>query len=201
MTRKKNVFFTFCFSLIPGAGEMYMGFFKQGISLMVLFFLIMTLSGYLNLGVFMFFQPVLWFYSFFHVHNLKSLPDDEFYALEDDFLFHADRIFDQEAPYWNKYKKLLSVLLIFFGANLLWDLVMDLIRAFLPMLGIHNFSLLYSIQRAVPQIIIAIGLIAAGYYMIKSKKDELMDSKEEPKKEIQILIEDTAHNGSDQNPQ
>ena len=34
MTRKKNGFWTFVCSLVPGAGEMYMGFFKQGLSLM-----------------------------------------------------------------------------------------------------------------------------------------------------------------------
>ena len=32
MTRKKNGFLTLCFSLVPGAGEMYMGFMKQGVS-------------------------------------------------------------------------------------------------------------------------------------------------------------------------
>ncbi len=30
MTRKKSGFLTFCFSLIPGAGEMYMGFLEWG---------------------------------------------------------------------------------------------------------------------------------------------------------------------------
>lgn len=30
MTKKKGKLLTFCWSLIPGAGEMYLGFFKQG---------------------------------------------------------------------------------------------------------------------------------------------------------------------------
>ena len=30
MTRKKGKFLTFCCSLIPGAGEMYLGFLKTG---------------------------------------------------------------------------------------------------------------------------------------------------------------------------
>ena len=34
---RKNSFFTFLFSFVPGAGEMYMGFMKQGLSLMTLF--------------------------------------------------------------------------------------------------------------------------------------------------------------------
>ena len=37
MQKQKKGFLLFISSLIPGAGEMYMGFFKQGISIMTLF--------------------------------------------------------------------------------------------------------------------------------------------------------------------
>ena len=37
MIRKKSKGWTFIFSLLPGAGEMYMGFMKQGLSLMTIF--------------------------------------------------------------------------------------------------------------------------------------------------------------------
>ena len=33
MNNQKNRFWTFCFSLVPGAGEMYFGLYRQGISL------------------------------------------------------------------------------------------------------------------------------------------------------------------------
>ena len=32
-TKKKNRFFTFIFSCMPGAGEMYMGFMNRGVSM------------------------------------------------------------------------------------------------------------------------------------------------------------------------
>ena len=35
MQKQKKGFLLFISSLIPGAGEMYMGFFKQGISIMI----------------------------------------------------------------------------------------------------------------------------------------------------------------------
>ena len=38
MTRKRRGFWLFIFSLVPGAGEMFLGFFKQGISVMTVFF-------------------------------------------------------------------------------------------------------------------------------------------------------------------
>ncbi|MDD3140341.1 MAG: hypothetical protein PHX08_15405, partial [Lachnospiraceae bacterium] len=87
MTKKKNGFLTFVFSCLPGAGEMYMGFFKQGVSIMSLFFLLIFVSSWMNMGALMYISPVIWFYSFFHANNLHSLPDEEFYAIEDTFLF------------------------------------------------------------------------------------------------------------------
>ncbi len=60
-----------------------MGFFKQGISIMTLFWAIIAIAGGLNISSLVIFLPVLWFYSFFHVHNLKELPEEEFYAIED----------------------------------------------------------------------------------------------------------------------
>ena len=81
MTRKKNKLLTFLWSLIPGAGEMYLGFFKMGTSLMALFLLLLSFSGFLNFYVLSLLAPVVWFYSFFHTNNLNSLPDEELYAL------------------------------------------------------------------------------------------------------------------------
>ena len=66
MTRKrKSGFLTFCFSFLPGAGEMYLGFMKMGVSLMSLFLGIIIASILLNLGIIMFAEVVIWFYSFF----------------------------------------------------------------------------------------------------------------------------------------
>ena len=73
MQKQKKGFLLFISSLIPGAGEMYMGFFKQGISIMTLFWAIIAIAGGLNISSLVIFLPVLWFYSFFHVHNLNCL--------------------------------------------------------------------------------------------------------------------------------
>ena len=97
MTKKKNRLFTFFCSLIPGAGEMYLGFFKHGLSVMTLFFLLMFFSSMLFPPL-MFLAPVLWFYSFFHVNHLITLPDDEFYMIEDDYFFHVDRFIQDSEP-------------------------------------------------------------------------------------------------------
>ena len=45
MPKQKRGFLLFICSLIPGAGEMYLGFFKQGISIMTLFWAIVAIAG------------------------------------------------------------------------------------------------------------------------------------------------------------
>ena len=72
-TKKKNRFLTFCFSCLPGAAEMYMGFMKMGVSLMLLFFLVCILSAWLNQGALVAIAVVVWFYSFFHANHLAGL--------------------------------------------------------------------------------------------------------------------------------
>ena len=54
MTKKKSSFLTFCFSFLPGAGQMYMGFMKRGISLMSSFFFLIFLAVFFNLSPILF---------------------------------------------------------------------------------------------------------------------------------------------------
>ena len=91
MQKQKRGFWLFIFSLIPGAGEMYMGFKKQGISIMLLFWGAIALASITGLGWLAMFLPVIWFYSFFNVHNLKSLSEEEFYSVDDNYILHMDQ--------------------------------------------------------------------------------------------------------------
>lgn len=113
MTKKKGKLLTFCWSLIPGAGEMYLGFFKQGISLMAAFAVLLGISGFLQLSFLTFLSPIVWFYSFFHTNNLNSLSDEEFYSLEDDYLIHFSDISSNQDTV-KKHYKLIAGCLIFF---------------------------------------------------------------------------------------
>ena len=61
MTNRKSKFLTVIFSCIPGAGQMFMGFMKLGVSLMGLFFLIFVAANLTGLGFLLYLAPVLWF--------------------------------------------------------------------------------------------------------------------------------------------
>ena len=68
--KKRNGFFVFCFSFIPGAVEMYMGFMKNGVSLMVTFMVFcvgLMLDFSLLSGLAAGLAVVTWFYAFFHI--------------------------------------------------------------------------------------------------------------------------------------
>lgn len=172
MTRKrKSGFLTFCFSFVPGAGEMYLGFMKMGISLMSLFWGIIAVSILLNLGIVMFVDVVIWFYSFFHVHNLAGMSDEEFLNTKDDYLFNLDMFF-KDNKITEKYRNIIAVGLIAVGALLLWN---GLKYAFIPWIPDFLFRLLSRFENTVMRVLLGIGIIIAGFRMIKGKQEELKE--------------------------
>ena len=166
---KKSGFFRFIFSFIPGAGEMYMGFMKQGITLMTLFWGDIFLGGCLNIPLIMFPLPVIWAYSFFHVHNLAGLSDEEFYAQEDSFLFDWN-LFGQLEP--KKGRKILAWVLIFLGVSVLWNCMKNMAYVVLDVLNMPRY-LWNQVTRPVPQVIFAFLMIYFGVQLIRGKKKVL----------------------------
>ena len=83
----KNGFLTFCCAFIPGAGQMYQGYMKRGLSLILTACLIGMVSSLLN--PVMLLLVVVWMYSFFDTFNLRAqiIADT---APEDDYLVHFD---------------------------------------------------------------------------------------------------------------
>lgn len=56
-------------SFVPGAGHMYLGLMNQGLQLMSLFFFTAFMMGWLNMSLFFFVLPVIWFYSLFDAYH------------------------------------------------------------------------------------------------------------------------------------
>jgi len=52
-------------SVVPGAGHMYLGMMNKGVQLMGGFFFALFLMGWLNVSLFIFVLPVIWFYGLF----------------------------------------------------------------------------------------------------------------------------------------
>lgn len=170
MTRKKGKFLTFIFSCIPGAGQMYMGFMKQGTSLMGAFFLIIFLGNWLNIGAIMYALPVLWFYSFFDGINKMSLDDEEFYCLEDHYLFIENLDYGTITKFVKKYNILVSIILIILGGSVLFNTFLILISR---MFNVWFSDLAEFVRNFVPQTAFALFLIWLGVKLISNKKKNL----------------------------
>ena len=168
--KKKNRFLTFCFSCMPGAGEMYMGFLKTGLSLMSIFLLSIFGLSYLRFEEFAVVIGVtMWFYSFFHANHLASLTDEEFAEVKDGYLF-ADGELSGPIAWASKYQKAIAGLLIAAGIIMLWNTATDMARNFLPE---YIWKIMYTVGDYVPRVVVAILIMIVGVKMILGRKAQL----------------------------
>ena len=175
MIKKRNPFLLFLASLIPGAGAMYLGFFRQGLSIMTVCAVVFAI-GNLTLPQLIFLVPVIWFYSFFHSNNLNSLPDEDFYTIDDDYFLHINYLFRNNGALLKRHSRFIAVLLICFGGSMLWNSFSDLIH-FVSYRVLHLpesvLDLLYYVTSGLPESVIAVAIIFLGIHMIKNKRDSL----------------------------
>ncbi len=193
MIKKKSRFLTFCFSCMPGAGHMYMGFMKQGISLMVGFFAFIALANVLNLDLMGFAAVILWFVAFFDANNKASLSDDEFYSLEDNYLFDEDNVFNN--LFKGKQRLIVAGVFIFLGICALWRNIMDVIYTFIPN-EFKDTVWRFGIQK-MPRVIFAIIIIIIGIWLVVGKKteldnEEIIETEDEKEEVLEIEKGDTS---------
>ncbi len=166
MKNKKNGFLTFCCSLVPGAGEMYMGLYKQGISLMVLFFGVGAFAAWAGLEVLMAIAPVIWFFSFFHTHNLRNMPEEEFMSQEDQFFVFQGVDFSNLDESLKKNRKIVAAALILFGLCMFAQIIMNLLD---PFLNSFYWDFVWRLNRNAGRVIIAVAIIFSGVHILKGK--------------------------------
>ncbi len=179
-TKKKNKFLTFCFSFLPGAGEMYMGFMKMGVSLMSIFFLAICALGFLGLDmVAALTAVVIWFYSFFHANHLVALSDEDFAKMKDEYLFGMDAMIGGK-DFVQKHYKAVAGILIFAGVMMLWQSALDLMWSILPEPLMY---ILHTVSDFVPRVVVAFVIIIAGVKLIKGRKAQLAQVEDKEKTE------------------
>ncbi|MGN0153304.1 MAG: hypothetical protein ACI4A3_02560 [Lachnospiraceae bacterium] len=170
MTKQKKGFWLFIASLIPGAGELYMGFRKMGLSIMILFFGTIACTSFLNLDALIFLLPIIWFYSFFNVHNIKSLSEEEFLSMEDDYLVHLDTFITDKKSLVSKYRNVIAFLLILFGISGIWSSLTSWLGGLIPE---RIYQYVYDLGYQLPSFVISILLVIIGIKLIKGKREEL----------------------------
>ena len=177
MKKKKNRFLLFLLSFLPGAGEMYLGFMKMGLSLLSVFAVTVISTVYSNIGVMGFAVFVICVYGFFHANNLGALSDEEFYKIEDEYLFglggkDMDSLKDL---FMGKYRKVFAAILILFGISMLWQTFCRFLRHMVGSDFYYKYisGFMSTISTDVPRMIIALLIICSGIKLIWGKKEEL----------------------------
>lgn len=171
MAHKKNGFLNFCFSLVPGAGQMYQGFIKRGASIMTLFFGWLCVSAYIGVDELLFFLPVIWFFGFFDALHRNSLSDAEREQLKDGFLLIHEEEFDKMTL--RKFRIPAAVLLIFIG-------IYELLRMFVHLLIERGFlfwdsAIVGLVYDEFPKMVFSLVIIMVGVYLISGKKKSMDD--------------------------
>lgn len=157
---KKNGFFTFCFSFIPGAGQMYQNYMKRGISIMCLAGVLLIFATMLETVIFVVPLLVVMAYSFFDTYNIRGLIGTE-QQVEDEYILKGidfDKI---------KQNRLLGIGIILIGIYLLLNNVLYGIAIDTHIRWLINS--IRAIRTYFPSIIVSLITIGIGTKMITKK--------------------------------
>ena len=156
---KKSAFLTFCFSLIPGAGQMYQNYMKRGLSIMCIAGVLLILAAMLGTVIFVIPFLVILAYSFFDTYNIRnSIGTEE--QIEDDYILDGidfDRV---------KGNKLIGIGIILIGAYLLLNNVLYGIATDTGLDFLADF--IRMVRNYFPSIIVSLITIGIGTKMISS---------------------------------
>ena len=125
----KNGILTFLFAFCPGAGQMYQGYMKRGLSLITMF--CVAFGAGTLLEVLYVAMPIVWMYSFFDTFNLRAQIGAGT-APQDDYLVHINWHDQRMEQFMLDSHKLLGWGLIALGAlvayqNILMNTLGDIV--------------------------------------------------------------------------
>lgn len=166
----KNGILTFLFAFCPGAGQMYQGYMKRGLSLITMF--CVAFGAGTLLGVLYVAMPIVWMYSFFDTFNLRAqiIADT---APEDDYLVHFDPRDRRLARALLDSHKLVGWLLIAFGALIAYqNLIMNIFGDLVYRWGHSSpvFRALYLVMDSLPDVVVCVVLIVCGVWLVKGPR-------------------------------
>ena len=170
---KKNGILTFLFAFVPGAGQMYQGYMKRGLSLITLFFLCI-MAGMLLLEPLVLTALIVWMYSFFDTFNLRA----QFIAgtaPADDYLVHINWKDKRMQDFMMDSHKLLGWGLIALGAMVAYqNIIMRVLGDVMWRWGQDNpiFRAIYLMLDALPQIVVCVALIVCGMWLVRGPKNK-----------------------------
>lgn len=171
---RRNGFLTFICALFPGFGQMYQGYMRRGVSLAFWFWGLAFVAGMLGLGVMTFLMVVIWAYSFFDTFNLRSLSPEQRAVFQDNYVPSAEWLTQHKLDRFvtsGKGGKAIAWVLIGVGVIILYNNFVSFVyyqlREYLPFLATFLDRL--------PQLVIALAVIALGVWMLRGRRQPPSD--------------------------
>ena len=169
---KKNGILTLLFAFIPGAGQMYQGYMKRGLSLITLFCLFTFLGASTQIELLYIGMPIVYMYSFFDTLNLRAQLSMNA-APEDDYLVHIDPKDKRLVQLMADSHKLLGWALIALGAMMAYqNIVMNTFGDLIWRWGQNSpiWRALYLVLDQLPEVVVCVALIVCGIWLVKGPK-------------------------------
>lgn len=176
MKKKKNRFWLFVFSLWPGAGHMYIGFMKTGLSFMLGFLLSLAVVAITNIGALAVIPITVYVYAFFHANNIGGLDDEAFSAMEDKYLFGFADMDQFRLKLDRKNRNIAAVVLIILGICMLWNVGFGMIGDYVGWDNPVIRVIYYTLRDDVPRVVIALVIIWIGVRLLRGKKEEIIEA-------------------------
>ena len=190
---KKNGILTLLFACIPGAGQMYQGYMKRGLSLITLFFLCI-MAGMLLLEQLVLTALIVWMYSFFDTFNLRA----QFIAgtaPADDYLVHFNTKDARLTLFFRDSHKLVGWALIALGAMVAYqNIIMRVLGDVMWRWGQNNpfFRAVYLMLDELPEVVVCVALIVCGLWLVRGPKGKKVHRREPEETEDEDFREYTA---------
>lgn len=179
---KKNGILTFLFAFVPGAGQMYQGYMKRGLSLITMFCLFIIVGSATGLDALVVGCIVVYMYSFFDTFNLRAQIIAE-NAPADDYLVHINWKDKRMQQFMMDSHKLLGWGLIALGGLVAYEnIIMRVFGDVMWRWGQNNpvFRAIYLMLDELPQIVTCVALIVCGLWLVRGPKGKKNRKKPEP---------------------
>ncbi len=167
---KKNGILTLLFAFIPGAGQMYQGYMKRGLSLVLMTAAICIAAALVS--PIMFALLVVFMYSFFDTFNLRAQISMGT-APQDDYLFHFDPQDKRLARMMLDSHKLVGWCLIAAGALIGYqNIIMNTLGDILWRWGQSSpaWRAIYLVMDELPEVVVCVALILCGIWLVRGPK-------------------------------
>ncbi|MCM3783964.1 multi-tm2 domain protein [Neobacillus mesonae] len=162
----------------PGAGHMYLGLQKRGMQLMLMFLGSIYVLDLMNLSIFLFLIPIIWFYSFFD-------------GLQQASKYGREHLYDKPViESWTRYQSWIGIALLFLGVYYI------LIRLVVPEFGGRFEYHVYQIQSHMNTIVVSLLLIGAGIRLLFKPRKKEYDG-EQLLKDLEREVEPPLYRGHD----